>query len=388
MLFENFTEQTKQKWNSYLKSISIAHKEGRLNTENKKILYPTMLIFSQCNDYYIAELIGASEKLHPLTIKKHKETSILRYLGQFDNKQSNPIIHLSGKCSELNSLCLSHTHDLDEINQRFPHLKLQKTTLLRENTYGSSITFGEDFISCSINNCTFLNKKETIYRSKTILSSILVKKSITNAELNEIFECTTNRDLVVGVQALSDSTHRVMLAGQFQSLYLFPGLRETTIGEFLKDHPEIIKKAFDAEHFEYEPSLKWIEHDGSCIDKEINPDLLIKRKDGYYDICDLKTAKLERSSVTKAERKRRRFIDYVAEGIAQLANYREYFQYPKNAALAKEKYGIKIKNPRLILVVGSWDNFNEQEVAQACRQYKDLEVIDYDTITQLYMNAQ
>ncbi|KTC37098.1 hypothetical protein AO265_23265 [Pseudomonas sp. ABAC61] len=192
----------------------------------------------------------------------------------------------------------------------------------------------------------------------------------------------------MGVQAVSDKDRRIILASQLQNLYLLPGLRETTIGEFLKLHPEIIKKAFDTQHFEYEPSLKWVEHDGFCTDNEINPDLLIKRKDGYYDICDLKTAKLEKNRITKADRSRRRFIDYVAEGVAQLANYREYFQYPKNAALAKEKYGVEIKNPRLILVVGNWDNFNEQEVAQACRQYENLEVIDYDTISQLYINSE
>jgi hypothetical protein len=170
-------------------------------------------------------------------------------------------------------------------------------------------------------------------------------------------------------------------------MYLFPGLRETTIGEFIKLHPEVVKEAFKTTHFEYEPYLKWIEHDGTCQDDAINPDLLTKRDDGFFDIYDLKTAALERTNVTKGGRRRRRFIDYVEEGVAQLANYREYFEYPGNAEYAKSKYAIQIKDPKLVLVVGSWENSDINEVNQACRKYKGIEVIDYDTFCHLFIGT-
>ena len=139
----------------------------------------------------------------------------------------------------------------------------------------------------------------------------------------------------------------------------------------------------------YEPYLTWEEHDGTCEDVAINPDLLVRRDDGFFDIYDFKTALLDKSKITKASRSRRRFIDYVGEGISQLANYREYFSYPKNAALAKEKYGVEVKEPKLVLVVGSWENVDPVEVEQACRQYGDLvQVIDYDTICQMFIGLK
>ncbi|OYW25745.1 MAG: hypothetical protein B7Z49_00680, partial [Hydrogenophilales bacterium 12-63-5] len=89
----------------------------------------------------------------------------------------------------------------------------------------------------------------------------------------------------------------------------------------------------------------------------------------------------------KASRNRRRFIDYVEEGISQLANYREYFKYPRNAALAKQKYGIEVNDPMLILVVGSWENVDVDEVNQACRKYRNVGVIDYDTVCQMFIGT-
>jgi hypothetical protein len=167
-------------------------------------------------------------------------------------------------------------------------------------------------------------------------------------------------------------------------MYLFPGLRETNIGEFLKAHPETIKKAFKTSHFEYEPYLEWIEHDGSVQDRAINPDLMVRRDDGFYDIYDLKTALLTKKNIVKGERKRRRFIDCVEEGVAQLSNYREYFQYPKNQEFAKSKYGIEVNEPKLVLLVGSWENTDKRQIVEACRRYKNANIIDFDTFAHLF----
>jgi ABC-type antimicrobial peptide transport system permease subunit len=52
----------------------------------------------------------------------------------------------------------------------------------------------------------------------------------------------------------------------------------------------------------------------------------------------------------------------IEEGVAQLANYAEYFTYSQNAAHAKDKYGLSVENPKLVLVVGSWENSSPEEV--------------------------
>lgn len=387
MLFDKFVEETRLWWSAYFQVVSKAQREGNLDSNGCKVLYPNILLVTNCSGYYVAEFVGATEKFEQLLLKKHEEKSIYRYLSQFDDSEPDPLIRLDGASNGMRFLCLAHDADFDGIKNRFPQIELYGSKLNRIGGHGSTISFGENFVSCMIENCILINRKESVFRCKSILSAYIVKSSICKTQLLELFTDTTRDNQVKGVHTVGNSEHRLVVGGQLQSMFLFPNLRETTIGEFIKLHPEVVKDAFKTDHFVYEPYLDWLEHDGTCPDKAINPDLLVKRSDGYYDIYDLKTALLDKKSVTKASRNRRRFIDYVEEGISQLANYREYFEYPKNAALAKQKYGIEVNAPRLVLVVGSFENVDIDEVNQACRKYRNVDVIDYDTVFQMFIGA-
>lgn len=130
-----------------------------------------------------------------------------------------------------------------------------------------------------------------------------------------MFELATEDSAIHGVYAVKGNEEKLYVGGQLQSMFLLPGLHETTIGEFIRNHPNMIKDAFGAVRFEYEPYLKWVEHDGTVQDVAINPDLMVQRQDGSSDIYDLKTALLNKLSISKAERRRRRFIDYVESTI-------------------------------------------------------------------------
>jgi hypothetical protein len=181
---------------------------------------------------------------------------------------------------------------------------------------------------------------------------------------------------------------RLLLGGQLQNMYLFPGLHETTIGEFLLKHPDVLRAAFHTDVFLYEKSLKWIEHDGTVRERTINPDLFIKRPDGHFDIYDLKTALLDRARITKGDRNRRRFVDVVNEGIAQLKNYEWYFTFSKNAEWAQSEFGISVCRPQLTLVVGSWENVDLKEVSEALRSApENVSIVDYDTMVHIFMGA-
>lgn len=387
MLFDKFAEETRAWWAAYLHAVSSAQRTGNLDTKGGKILYPNILLLTKCSGYYVAELLGATENFSGLTIKRHEERSIYRYLSQFDDSQPDPLIHLDGACHGFRFLCLAHDADFNSIKNRFPHIELYGSKLNRVGGHGSTISFGENFVSCMIENCVLVNRNDNVFRCKSILSAYIVKSGVSRTQLLELFTNTTRDNEVKGVHTVGEQEHRLVISGQLQSMVLFPSLHETTIGEFIKLHPEVVKVAFNTQHFEYEPYLEWFEHDGTCTDTAINPDLLVKRGDGYYDIYDLKTAVLDKKKLTKANRRRRRFIDYVEEGISQLANYREYFEYPQNAKHAKEKYGIEVRDPRLVLVVGSWENVHVDEVNQACRKYNNVQVIDYDTVCQMFIGA-
>lgn len=386
MRFKQFIQETFDWCTRYLRHVAQEQRDGRLILNGNEILYPNILLATNCKGYYVAELIGAVEHFDRLRIKKHEEKSIYRYFSQFNASKPESAFSLNASCNSFAFVCLAQGADFQAITNRFPQIELYNSAKInRIGGHGSVFSFGDNFTSCSIHNSVLVNKNDDVYRCKNILSAYVVKSVISREELIQLFNWAINPNFLINVHPVNRDKKKIIIAGQLQAMYLFPSLRETTIGQFINLHPEIVRIAFKTEHFEYEPYLRWIEHDGTCEDQAINPDLMVKRSDGYYDIYDLKTALLTKDNVTKGGRRRRRFIDYVEEGIAQLANYREYFSYDRNAKFAEERYGIVVDNPQLVLVVGSFENAKIDEINQACRRYEGISVIDYDTLCQLFL---
>ncbi|MEZ9711635.1 Shedu anti-phage system protein SduA domain-containing protein [Vibrio cyclitrophicus] len=388
MIFEKFVSEIKILLENYLNYVYKMQVAGNLKSNGRSVLYPNILLVTNCSGLYVAELVGATSTFQGLTVKRHKEKSIYRYMSQFDDSEPDGGLYLDGTNHGICGMCLTQEADFDAVKKRFPSVELYKSGLARQGGKGSLLSFGDNFESCYIENCVIVNRLDNWYRCKNILGAYVFNRSITKHNLSKFINRSSGRNSAWGIHTIQgESEERLIVAGQLQSMYLLPGLHETTIGEFLRLHPEIIKLAFKTEHFEYEPYLEWQEHDGTCEDVAINPDLLVQNQGGHYDIYDLKTAALSKKNVTKGGRKRRRFIDYVEEGVAQLANYREYFTYSKNAEYAKEKYGIEVNDPKLVLVVGNWDNSSHEEVVQACRRYPDIDIIDYDTFCHRFIGV-
>jgi hypothetical protein len=147
----------------------------------------------------------------------------------------------------------------------------------------------------------------------------------------------------------------------------------------------MLRNALGATNHYYEPMLPWVVKPAGVDREAINPDMLLQRPDGFWDIVDFKTAALDRKNLTKGGHARRRFIDYVYEGLARLANYAEYFSFPANAAFAHQKYGVQVSAPRLILIVGSIENCDPSEIQQALRAHPNAQLFDYDTLLRAYI---
>ena len=74
--------------------------------------------------------------------------------------------------------------------------------------------------------------------------------------------------------------------------------------------------------------------------------------------------------------------------IAQLAHYEAYFSYEANRAYAFDRYGIRVDNPILGLIVGNEENVNDTHVNEAKRSLRSsFEVTDYDTLLRLYLES-
>lgn len=386
MDFVDFTNVTFRYWNKYLKDAADALHDGRLVSEAEKLLFPNLLMVTNCEGYYVAELLGATSSFAGLTLKKSKTQPINSYLNQFDNTASMPLIMVAEAQSSFSGICLAREGDFDEVKRRFPAFNSQKTLLVGTVGSGSLFAFDKSFESMSIDHCLLINQKGNAYRCKNILSLFVVRNSIRAGNLKRFYSHVNSKNVVV-LHTLSAGDEASSVAGQFQNMYLSQGVHETTLGEFLRMHPEVVQTAFSCESFLYEKSFKWIKSKFEMDELTINPDLLVRRHDGFYDIYDLKTAAFKYKSLTNKKSSRRKFIEYVYDGIAQLHNYSEYFKVPENAKHALDTHGVEVSNPKLVLVVGSWENVVPADVQQASELHPDITIIDYDTFCHLYISG-
>jgi hypothetical protein len=400
MKFNEFVQGSVDFWDRYLRSLSDGIAGGDIRLGKGMLLFPNIALFTETNDHYVLELFGAQTSFSGLQVKKHKESSTLMYLYQFSPEQEGPTLHLNGRGHGFNTIAISRDVSLPDIllpgtfKERFAFIDRWPSQVYLQGGKGAVLSFGRDFKNVLMNNSLVVNRLGEIYRVKHILYMAIVSKEQSKKDCLEDLAIAftasprTTSDLL-GVHYCPNSLDTgYVLSGQFANLFLLPGLRETTIGEFINKNPDMIKRAFACERFEYEPEFKWMEGNPDPTESAINPDLMIKRADGYYDICELKTGKLDKKKITKGQHRRRRFIDYVEEGIAQLANYEEYFRFPKNREFARTRYGIEVSEPNLFLIVGNYENAPRNEIEEAARKLKsNYRIIDYDTLNTLFLQS-
>ncbi len=130
---------------------------------------------------------------------------------------------------------------------------------------------------------------------------------------------------------------------EFEELLNNPRTTEPQIQNFLERHPQFLK-GIDYEHTIAHPVLER-DDDGDLI-----PDFFLKpRNSELIDILDLKlpTKKL---IVGKPDRKK--LSGPVTDAIAQVREYRDYFERPEYRARVLKKYGVRGYRPNTIVVIG------------------------------------
>jgi Domain of unknown function (DUF4263) len=415
MEFKDFRDISLSQLNSYFEIIQ----DSAARTFDKSkgsVLFPNLALFIETDEHFVVELFGMNDSFLGLNEKTHKERSIVNYLAQdrlIGNGEAGRFTLEGGISGGISGIFIRREFDYEIFRQRFPfHRRLWDETaqfVLRGGD-GYYFNFKSTFKHCYMNNCTLGNRFGNIHRikhvnfiaivSKTLqsypyqvwLSELLCTSLIRRSQslLNVNFQDTANNfNDVFGIQVCSSQREKIsVLASQFANIFLIPGIAEPSIGDFLRDNPAFTKAAFSCESFICQAKLPWIEGNPDTTEQSIIPDLLLQREDGYFDICELKLPNPKQRSITKGPRRRRRFIDYVNEGISQLANYEDYFKYPKNAQLAESKFGIKISNPRLLLVVGSYENATAEEIQEASRSLQNkISIVDYDMLNSLAFNS-
>jgi len=386
--FDRFCAVHSDIWHSYFSKIHSAISNGVAKLGDGVLLFPNMVLYTETNEHYLAEFFGASTDYTSLDVRRHKETSTIKYLYQFSDREDSPKITMD-VTSGLKNVLLSRRVDYERVKERFgiDVCQMFPTRLVLTKGNGGMLSFADSLQVCSFDNCLLINTYQNIYRIKAILNLTVASKTIHLSQL--VREMSTMlswpvrvTDELYGVYFCSqDSVQAQTLSGQFANLFLIPGLREPNIGYFLKNNPSFVHNALSCTDFFHEQRLDWINGSSHSGQKYIQPDLLLKLANGHWDICDLKKPLLDKANITKGKPSRRRFIDYVAEGIAQLAAYEDYFKHKINADYAVKKFGITVDNPQLVLVVGNYENTDIYEVKEAARVLKpNYTIIDYDTL--------
>ena len=227
MTFEKFMEFVENELNVYLKNIQIFKNQNLLSNNVNTLIYPNILLFTNCNGYYVAELMGATKQLNKLKIKIHKQISIYEYLGQFNDNHSEPVFSMQGKHTGLEGLIFSRGKAIKDIERKFPNIKFEDSSVIFTDAEkkGCFISFHEDFESTYFEDSLFVNKEDEIYRSKKILSIFIVRNTITKINLKSYFEHVFSAKNVRIIQNLKDEKSiGQLLASQLQNIYYFPKL--------------------------------------------------------------------------------------------------------------------------------------------------------------------
>lgn len=400
MAFRPFGAMALASADSYFSAISEAHEKERLSTEaGHVLLYPSLLLATDAVSHYTFELIGARRHNRRLLPKTQKVPSLDVSLGQFSfdgpfdsgPKLSWPPQDQGADGPVIKNLLFSCEDSEVAFDARFPGLRQLFPTVLKRVARQSQCFKAIDVRNMAgtlvIENCVLTNAIDPVVRARYINLLVAVPKATSEADfrafMKRLFILEDGRE-PVGVRAVREGDgESACVAGQFMNL-LLQGAKETTLTKLLEQHSEVLLRAFDAESIAYQPLLPWVTGNPDPDEKHIQPDMIVRGRNGGWRIVEFKLPLLKKSSVTKGTHRRRRFIDPVAEGISQLYNYFDYFDHPRNVAAAESRLGGKVIDPRLTLVAGTSENVDINEVSQALRPYKPVDILDYDTLVGLY----
>jgi len=391
-LFVVFCKQIAGLFDTHFSVVHAGIASGRSNIPSAAVsLYPSILIATETDDHYVVELTGATDSFSHLRVTRHKENSTSRYLSRFYDDAISPMVTVDTAYMCWKSIPFVDDADFGILAARFPVLTglESRYRLLRKTGDGCLLRLGQMVEALLMVDCLFVHRRGNAFSVRNPSLLLIVSKTTPWTSVSEFLSNSMNPTKNLwGLSLVARHTAQAVLqAGQLQSLFMIPDVRETTVGMFLRDHPDILCRAFAATELIYEPYCEWQCDPPDPGDKAINPDIFLKRPNGDCDIFDLKRPLLSKDSITKGESRRRRFIDYVAEGIAQLAHYRAYLSIEKNRRYVEQRFGLRIREPRFLLIVGFYENVVLDHVKQAGRSVDDIDVIDYDTVVQMYLTA-
>jgi energy-coupling factor transporter ATP-binding protein EcfA2 len=131
---------------------------------------------------------------------------------------------------------------------------------------------------------------------------------------------------------------------EFEALINNPNVRESEIQYFFEQYPEFLK-GIDYDKVVAHPILERAEDEGNLI-----PDFILQPTDKTFaDIVDLK---LPSEPIIVGRKDRLHFSAAVSEAIAQVREYRDYFEDPLRRKTVLQRYGLTSYRPSVSVIIG------------------------------------
>lgn len=313
----NFSRASKRYWDDYLDKVAIAAHQGRLasRVSDGITLYPQSMLITDMPEHMAMELIGVSRSYRPLRLQRHQSDSVESYVGQFRRPACTSAFITfadpdprTGSSPALVNLAIRSVQNEEELERRFPGLSAHWLTHL-VNLGAESVPVAlRTSASLYINECLFVNQQGPAVRIRHLKTAAIVSKSTSEYDYIRTMGQTATMDGDLwGVLTVPDSqVEAEQIAGQFANAFLLDRLAEVPLSTFLDDHRSILLGALGGMNMIAQPRLRWQVPSSDSTEIAIQPDCLIQRSDGFWDVYDFKLPLLERSKLTKGERRRRR----------------------------------------------------------------------------------
>lgn len=405
--FDRFQRIAQDAANRYFTQIHTALSDGSMRLSPGCVcLYPSIILFTETDTHYVVEFLGAQRRYRDVRVKRHRQPSFNQVLASFNFDR--PVVYLLGTGDSrktnlelvLEGFACLNSRLIDKMNSRYPRLREMFNSLMASDLSGwfADNPGAEAYASVDgecidntlvIKNCVLSSTLGETVRVRHTNFLLAVSRRLdadevaaTVADHLTIRRITNER--LAGVQIVPEgSQERIILSAQFSNLFL-QKTKEVTLSQFLEDHTDALKAALKAELIWFQARLPWREGNDDSGEQYIQPDIIIRRYDGIWQIIDLRLPLITRTSITKGAHKRRRFIDDAYEGISQLANYAQYFEFPANREAAEQILGtMPESSPATVLIVGNVENVREAEVLQAKRSHSEVEIMSFDTLANL-----
>jgi hypothetical protein len=157
--------------------------------------------------------------------------------------------------------------------------------------------------------------------------------------------------------------------------------RETAITKFLEDNPEILQLGLCATDLNPQVLLEW---QFPTEEDNLKPDFMPVCHDGFADIVDFKLPSLNSKPIVgKSNRQQPSFE--IDTALSQISKYKKWCSQIPNQNWLWETKKIRVKNPRIFLVIGYSDDFSPEE-RQELRDIRDGIIWTYDEIINMVKN--